>query len=281
MYDDMGYMRYDYGNGSNAGYVRPYAANSNALQELWLNVGNSEGNAINGTSYVEVKFLKDFTFTLNAGVGVDETRSTSIQNMYYGQFATNGGMISKTHGRSFYVNLQQLLNWNRTFNDVHNFSALLGHETYSSTSVSVSASKSNMFSMGNTELNGAVIDGQSASSGKSMYNNEGFFFRAQYDYLTKIFLSGSYRLDASSRFHPDNRWGSFWSVGGGWLIDKESWFPRTSWLGMLKLKASIGSQGNDNIGDYLYTDMYSITNSAHHQKSRKSSEIVKRAYSFG
>ena len=261
MYDDMGYKRYDYGNGSNAGYVRPYAANSNALQELWLNVGNSEGNAINGTSYVEISFLKDFKFTFNAGVGVDETRSTSIQNMYYGQFATNGGIISKSHGRQFYVNLQQLLNWNKTFGDGHTVSALLGHETYNSSSYSLGASKSNMFSMGNTELNGAVIDGQSANSAKSMYNNEGFFARAQYDFQNKIFVSASYRLDASSRFHPDHRWGSFWSVGGGWLIDKEEWFPRTSWLGMLKLKASIGSQGNDNISDFLYTDMYSITNS--------------------
>ena len=261
IHDEMGYKRYDYGNGANAGFVRPYAANSNALQELWLNVGNSEGNAINGTSYVEIKFLKDFTFTFNAGVGVDETRSTTIQNMYYGQFATNGGIISKSHGRQFYVNLQQLLNWNRVFGAGHNVTVLLGHETYSSTSVSVGAAKSNMFSMGNTELNGAVIDGQSANSAKSMYNNEGFFARAQYDYNNRIFLSASYRLDASSRFHPDNRWGSFWSVGGGWLIDKEDWFPRTSWLGMLKLKASVGSQGNDNIGDFLYTDMYSITNS--------------------
>ena len=261
MYDDMGYKRYDYGNGSNAGYVRPYAANSNALQELWLNVGNSEGNAINGTAYVEIDFLKDFKFTLNAGVGVDETRSTSIQNMYYGQFATNGGIINKSHGRQFYVNLQQLLNWNKTFGEGHNVSALLGHETYNSSSYSVGASKSNMFSMNTTELNGAVIDGQSANSGMSSYNNEGFFARAQYDYLNKIFFSASYRLDASSRFHPDHRWGSFWSVGGGWLIDKEDWFPRTPWLGMLKLKASIGSQGNDNISDYLYTDMYSITNS--------------------
>ena len=261
MYDDMGYKRYDYGNGSNAGYVRPYAANSNALQELWLNVGNSEGNAINGTAYVEIDFLKDFKFTLNAGVGVDETRSTSIQNMYYGQFATNGGIINKSHGRQFYVNLQQLLNWNKTFGEGHNVSALLGHETYNSSSYSVGASKSNMFSMNTTELNGAVIDGQSANSAMSSYNNEGFFARAQYDYLNKIFFSASYRLDASSRFHPDHRWGSFWSVGGGWLIDKEDWFPRTPWLGMLKLKASIGSQGNDNISDYLYTDMYSITNS--------------------
>ncbi|MBQ8483850.1 MAG: SusC/RagA family TonB-linked outer membrane protein [Bacteroidales bacterium] len=261
IYDDMGYKRYDYGNGDNAGLVRPYAANSNALQELWLNVGNSEGNAINGTAYVEAKFLKDFTFTFNVGVGVDETRSTSIVNMYYGQFATNGGIISKTHGRTSYVNMQQLLNWNRTFGDGHTVSALLGHETYTTQTVSLSASKSNMFSMANTELNGAVIDGQAANSGKSIYNNEGYFLRAQYDYQNRIFLSASYRLDASSRFHPDHRWGSFWSVGGGWLIDKEPWFPKTPWLGMLKIKASVGSQGNDNISDYLYTDMYSITNS--------------------
>ena len=261
MIDENGYKRYDYGDGSNAGLVRPYAANSNALQELWLNVGNSEGNAINGTAYAEASFLKDFKFTFNVGVGVDETRSTTIQNMYYGQFATNGGINFKSHGRQFYVNLQQLLNWNRTFGEGHTVSALLGHETYTSKSYSVAASKSNMFSMGIFELNGAVIDGQSASSAMSKYNNEGFFFRAQYDWQNRIFVSGSYRLDASSRFHPDHRWGSFWSVGGGWLIDRENWFPRTAWLGMLKLKASIGSQGNDNIGDFLYKDMFSIGNS--------------------
>ena len=63
----------------------------------------------------------------------------------------------------------------------------------------------------------------------------------------------------SSRFHPDHRWGNFWSFGAGWLINHESWF-NASWVDMLKVKASIGSQGNDSIGDYLYTDLYSISN---------------------
>ena len=261
IYDEYGYKRYDYGSGANAGCIRPYAANSNALQELWLNVGKSEGNAINGTAYIDVKFLKDFTFTFNAGVGVDETRSTSISNMYYGQFAVNGGIITKSHGRSFYINMQQLLSWNKAFDGVHNVSVLLGHENYSSSSPSLSASKSNMFSMDVSELGGAVVDGQAASSGISKYNNEGYFMRAQYDYANRIFASASFRLDASSRFHPKHRRGAFWSVGGGWLIDQESWFPKTPWLGMLKLKASVGSQGNDNIPDFLYTDMYTVTNS--------------------
>lgn len=63
-----------------------------------------------------------------------------------------------------------------------------------------------------------------------------------------------------SRFDPDNRWGNFWSFGGAWILSKEKWFE-SSWIDELKLKASYGEQGNDNIGDYLYTDRYSISNS--------------------
>ena len=171
-YDEHGYKRFDYGDGSNAGMTRPVSGNANALQEVTLNTNNSEGNAINGTGYVEVKFLKDFVFTFNAGVGIDETRSTNVLNMYYGQFAPNGGIVTKSHGRSSYLNLQQLLNWGHTFAEKHNVSVLLGHEWYKSKGVSLGASKSNMFSLDNQELGGAVIDGQSASSGMSQYNNE-------------------------------------------------------------------------------------------------------------
>ena len=259
-YDQYGYRRYDYGEGSNAGLTRPYLGNANALQGAILDKNNAEGNAFNGTAYAEVKFLKDFTFTFNAGLGVDETRSTAIMNMYYGMASSVGGMISKGHSRSFYMNLQQLLNWKRTFANVHNVSVLLGHENYSSKSYGLSASKSQMFSMDNDELNGAVVDGKSAASSFGEYNNEGYFIRAQYDYANRIFASASYRRDASSRFHPDHRWGNFWSLGGGWIINHERWFPRVGWIDMLKLKASVGSQGNDNISNYLYTDTYTLSN---------------------
>ena len=137
--DSNGLEMYDFGDGMNAGLSRPVNGNMNALRTVTLDTINSEGNAINGTGYAEIKFLKDFKFTFNAGIGVDETRSTSINNMYYGQFAANGGIIGKTHGRSFYLNLQQLLNWDRTFNFKHHVSVILGHEWYKSTSVSLSA----------------------------------------------------------------------------------------------------------------------------------------------
>ena len=260
MTDKYGLKMYDYGDGENGGLTRPYLGTSNALQAATLDKNNAEGNAFNGTGFAEVKFLKDFTFTFNAGFGVDETRSTSIMNKYYGMATSVGGMISKGHSRSFYINLQQLLNWKKTFAGVHNVAVLLGHENYSSKSYGLSAAKSQMFSMDNDELNGAVVDNKSSGSSFGEYNNEGYFIRAQYDFSNRIFGSVSFRRDASSRFHPDHRWGNFWSLGGGWIINHESWFPHVNWVDMLKLKASIGSQGNDNIGNYLYTDTFTLSN---------------------
>jgi hypothetical protein len=80
-----------------------------------------------------------------------------------------------------------------------------------------------------------------------------------YEYDGRIFASASYRRDASSRFHPDHRWGNFYSVGAAWIISRESWFNAPV-FNMLKLKASYGSQGNDAIGMYRYTDLYSVSN---------------------
>lgn len=259
MTDSRGLQMYDFGDGKNAGMVRPNAPNANALRLITLDRNISEGNAFTGTAYAEVKFLRDFKFTFNVGTGVDGVRHTSMNNMYYGQFATNGGTLYKEHERRFYVNLQQLLNYNRTFAGVHNVDVLLGHETYSRNTETVSAYKTNMFSIDNLELGGAVIDGQQAGSSRAEYNNEGYFIRAQYDYADRVFVSGSYRRDASSRFHKDRRWGDFWSAGAGWVINHEPWF-KAYWVDLLKLKASIGSQGNDGIPDYLYVDTYEISN---------------------
>ena len=259
MIDSRGYKIHDYGDGANAGLVRPYLQNANPLQEITLNKNNSEGNALSATGFAEFEFFEGFKFTFNAGTGLDETRSTSTKNPFYGQFVPNGGIVSKSHSRTHYINLQQLLTYQKTFAGKHNVSLLAGHESYKEYGYGLSASRSKMFSIDNNELSGAVVDGESSSSSKSMYNNEGYLARAQYDYANRVFVNLSYRRDASSRFHPDHRWGNFWSVGAAWLINSEPWF-NAPWVNMLKVKASYGSQGNDQIGNYRYTDTYSVEN---------------------
>ncbi len=258
LYTEEGIKRYDYGE--NAGMVRSIFPNSNALSESRLNTNASEGNAFNGTGYFDISFLRDFKFTFNAGVSLDETRSTDVRNPYFGQFAGEEGLLSKQHTRQYEYNTQQILNYTKQIGD-HNVNAMVGHEYYSQTYYLLGAAKSHMLTGENDELSGAIIDMQNAGSSRLEYNNEGYFARVMYDYSNKYFLSASFRRDASSRFHSKHRWGNFWSVGGAWIITREDFMAGThEWLDNLKFKASIGSQGNDNIGDFRYTNTYTIEN---------------------
>ncbi len=261
MKDQYGWNVYDSGDGSVWGLTRFSGSQSNPLQNIWLDESNSEGNAFSVSGFADFIIYDGLKLTLNGSVTIDETRSTSMRNPYYGQFVANKGVLSKSHGRSYNHNLQQLLTYSKAFgaNEQHQLDLLLGHETYNLRSYSLSAGKANIFSTDNTELNGAVVDQGNASSSFGEYVNEGYFFRAMYEYDGRIFASASYRRDASSRFHPDRRWGNFWSVGAAWIINRENWFNAPV-FNMLKLKASVGSQGNDAIGMYMYTDLYSVTN---------------------
>ena len=82
MKNDAGITMYDYGNGMNAGLTRPLLPNANGLADSRLNTDRSEGNAFNGTGFFDILFLKDFKFTFNVGVSLDETRRTTVQNPY-------------------------------------------------------------------------------------------------------------------------------------------------------------------------------------------------------
>lgn len=223
MYNEDGIKLYDYGNGDNAGMERSLFPNSNALSDSRLNKQEAEGNAFNGTGYIDVTFLKDFKFTFNAGVSLDETRSTSVTNPWFGQFASEKGMVSKGHQRNFDLNLQQILNYTKQIGS-HNINVMLGHESYQNRIYTLSATKSNMLTQENDELAGAIIDKQGAGSYRVEYNNEGYFARVMYDYAGKYFASASYRRDASSRFHPDHRWGTSgrWAAHGSFR-KKISW----------------------------------------------------------
>ena len=251
----------DHGNGNLLqggipGTSRPFITNANPVLANLYNTNNAEGNALSAQGYMDIELLKGLTLTINASATLDETRQNYVYNPYYGQFRTTGGTVDVYHGRSYASNLQQLLNYTHDFG-LHSVGLLLGHEYYDNRYYLVGGSKNHMFSQSNKELDGAVVDGQGATSYQTRYNNEGYFARLQYDFADRYFLSGSYRKEASSRFHPDNRWGDFWSAGAAWILTKEDWL-KIAGLDELKLKASIGSQGNDAIGAYRYTDVFQI-----------------------
>ena len=110
----------------------------------------------------------------------------------------------------------------------------------------------------NSDFSNAVVY-QNLTSSTSEYFLQGIFGRAEYNYANKYYLSASYRMDASSRFAPDKRWGDFWSVGASWNAKQENFLIGVGWLDALRIKASYGTQGNDNIGvTKVYEDLYTI-----------------------
>lgn len=255
LYDSHG-KRYDYGDGLVTGIARALYDSQNCVQEDLETQYSNSSNAFNFSGYADINFLKDFKLTINADVSDTENRYVSTSYPYYGFYAQTGGGSTVAHYRTFDFNTQQLLNWSHTYGR-HNVSALLGHEYYRNSQTGLQGDKTVFYDYDtNVELNG-LLTNNGASSYKSIYNVEGYFLRGLYDYDGKYFANVSYRRDGSSTFAPKYRWGNFWSLGAAWILTKESFMEGTSsWLDMLKFKASYGSQGNDGIGSYRYTDVY-------------------------
>lgn len=252
LYEADGTPIYDFGSGDvNPNHKRPVSSMANPIASQILDQETDRVNAFSGHGFAEVRFLEGFKFTTNLRFDNSDNLGVAYQNGKYGQFADFGGISTRYTERSTAINANQLLNWTKTIED-HNIDVLVGHESYQRRYNYTSASKRNFFDPSNIELNGAIATPQ-ASSYENEYRVESVLSRLQYDYLSKYFLSGSFRTDGSSRFYKDNRWGKFWSVGGSWLMTKEDFLKNTSWLNELKFKISYGTQGNDNLSEDVST----------------------------
>lgn len=249
---------FDYGAGDYTGLLRAPDNNGNYVQADLLDYNNNVSNAFSIQGYATVDFLDGFHFTVNGTSYITENRIGYAYPPYYG-YDKGIGSVSTYHYRTANFNTQQLLNYSKNFG-LNSVDVLLGHEYTrdSSSNLSGKRTKVALFEK-NKELDGAISLSDTDGS-QSMYNIEGWFIRAQYDYDSKYFASASFRRDGSSRFDPKHRWGNFWSVGAAWIMTKEEWFPKTDLVNMLKLKVSYGEQGNDGIGSFRYTNKYDIRN---------------------
>ncbi|WP_056848714.1 TonB-dependent receptor [Pedobacter sp. Leaf41] len=246
--DALGNQVYD------EGYTRPIAPGRNVLAETEYNENYTERNFISGRTFAEISFLKNFKLTTNFSLDLNNYKFNVFDSPIIGDGLTSNGKSNRTSSTTRTININQLLNYNRSFGS-HNIDVLAGHEAYQRRYDYNFGSASGQIVSGSTELkNFATI--LSLTSYQDNYRIESYFGRFQYDYDGKYFVSGSYRTDGSSKFSPVNRWGEFWSVGAGWQINKEKFF-NVSWVDNLKLRGSYGQVGSDDLGSYyLYQTFY-------------------------
>lgn len=250
-----GEMKFDNGYGATVPGLRPYAGTFNLAGSLALDERSSLVDAVSARTYADFTILPGLNFRMNLSLDFDGTSGTTYQNSTYGD-AAGYGRITKNYGRSMTYTFNQLLTYNKSFG-LHSLDLLGGHENYSMNYNFLTATRIGFPFEGIRELAPAST-GEGSNSFEDNDRIESFLGRVNYDFNDRYYVSASIRTDGSSRFHPDTRWGNFWSLGGSWRMSEEN-FMQIDWINTLKLKASYGVQGNNRgIGFYPWQGLYGL-----------------------
>lgn len=157
------------------------------------------------------------------------------------------------------VILRPSISFDRVFDDVHSVSALFLYEQseYRGEKISASRQKFPLYDIADIDF-GQTIDAKSGNSGSfGKTATAGFAGRVNYAYDDRYLAEFAFRYDGSYLFAPGKRWGFFPSGSLGWVISQEDWFKdATSNIDRLKIRASVGMTGNDNVTAFLYRKFY-------------------------
>ncbi len=243
--------------GNNNGWDKNFEFSSNPIAIVHFT--NDKRNTFQtfGNLYGEYSFLSDNSLKFRSNVGVDisfshnknfaqnfgDDNDNNPDELYPGMGRNNKpNNLDENRGQVMSFTFSNTLNYLKTFNQKHNVNLLLGTETISSKSAAIGGSRQNFnnstpafqyLDYGNTAN---LYNSGSASS----FNLVSFFANGTYDFNGKYFVTGTLRADASSRFGPNNKWGFFPSVSGGWLVSNENFMKDVDWLSSLRLRASWG-----------------------------------------
>ena len=235
----------------------PYLSNRNIAYELRNDKDEQRRNVLDGTAYININLPYNFQLSIKGNMAHRTNNRTSYNNPEIGDGAANNGRLrSYAYEYSTYT-MQELLTWNHEFG-MHHLDVLAGHENYKYENKSFYGMNTGMAFPGLFVQNNFLTNSYMYGADNE-YATESYLARARYDFDQKYFFDASIRRDGSSRFHPDNRWGNFFSFGGSWNIKKEDFMKDVDWVSQLRLRASYGETGNDaSVGYYAYKALYYI-----------------------
>ncbi len=193
--------------------------------------------------------IKDLKLSVIAGyTQLNDNSQRFLANQRLNSNVTLGpGSLTQGNQLDAYKTLQQLAEYKKTINK-HEFGVLLGHTYEYKKFSSFAANRTGYNSNSLTELNAGDANTQKNSGTAMEYALDSYFGRLNYNYAGKYLAEGTIRYDGSSRFPENDKYADFSAMAVGWRISEEAFLKdRLSWLTDLKLKASIGVLGNQNI----------------------------------
>ncbi|GEP95801.1 TonB-dependent receptor [Chitinophaga cymbidii] len=164
----------------------------------------------------------------------------------------NETKLSENRNDNQRYTIQALANYTKQLGS-HNLNILAGYEYFYAFDEGLGASRGQYILDNYPYLNLGPLEFRDNSGNATENAYRSWFGRVMYNYKDRYLLQANIRYDASSRFAPGYRWGSFPSVSAGWIISQEPFMSKTSnWLSFLKVRASWGTLGNERIGDNFY-----------------------------
>ncbi|WP_197056073.1 TonB-dependent receptor [Flavobacterium sp. AED] len=262
--------------GPNDGWSKNYEYSSNPIAIVHFTDDKRNTFQTFGNLYGEYAFLGDKSLKFRSNLGVDiqfshnknfgenfgDANISDTSNPYYGMGRNNRpNSLNENRGEAMTFTFSNTLNYLKTINEKHTINLLLGTENITSKSSAIGGSRQ---SFDNTTDPFRYLDYGSttniySSGSASNWSLLSFFASGTYGYANKYFVTSTMRADASSRFGANNKWGYFPSVSGGWVVSKESFMEKVDWISNLKLRASWGQNGNQEIPNNAYQTIVDVT----------------------
>ena len=225
----------------------------NPISDLENTKAETENTRVIGTGFAEFTVIPQLKLKASIGADISNTR----QNYYAPSYTTGGlannGYASVGQTKTTTWQTEYTATYSNVFKRVHSLTALLGY-TAQHTDRSSVATTSYGFSNDATGYDNLGAAATTLPSVSSHYIStlQSWIGRVNYSFDSRYNASLTLRADGSSRFAKDHRWGWFPSLGLSWNIDREKWLHLGKSVVVIQLRASVGTVGNQEIGDYQF-----------------------------
>jgi TonB-linked SusC/RagA family outer membrane protein len=247
--------------GNFAGSRAPNLGNANnPVANSWRRKDNRNQNLnVFGNVYAEVDFLKHFTVRTSFGGQMNYNNNFGFSYKTYENSENNtGNGYNESFSRFREWTWTNQLTYKNTFAQNHDVNVLVGTESVESWGRNIGASRANYFveRLDFWALNAGAANQQNFGSPFTPASLVSYFGKVDYTYKNKFLASATVRRDGSSRFGPENRWGTFPAFSAGWRVTEESFMDNVRWISDLKIRGSYGRMGNQRINPANAFDLF-------------------------
>lgn len=249
-----------------------FTGDGNPYGSMMINSNNAnDAQRVLADVYAEIEPIAGLKIRSVGGFNYHASEYRSFTPLYQLSayaYNTDHTTVNQSMGKGHTLTWTNTATYDFTVADDHRFTAMAGMESLRYQGTSLSGSNWNLLSQFNDfahayldnttgqahlDDDGNIVETRFVNGGPdNRYRRVSYFGRVAYDFQEKYLLNATLRADGSSKFSQGNRWGYFPSVSAGWIISSEDFMKEASGINFLKLRASWGQVGNQDIADFQF-----------------------------